>query len=96
MYHTRNNNCEHFTNFCLTGDHQSFQIKNTEVIADILISAAELFLVNGSPSPTILDDFTEFRKLIKIERQKSIDEVINKQLKNKKTMTPPVTTLNSA
>ena len=89
LYNARKNNCEAFTNYCLTGIHHSFQSERTEVLVDTLLSVSEIYLVTSSPTVTILETFTKLRKSLQIDRNESVDNLINDIIKKRIALKPP-------
>ena len=88
-YHARTNNCENFTNYCLTGVDHSHQTKNTEVLADVALTLSEVYLIANSAPWSILENFTKIRKQLQLERSEPTQKLIDELLKRKSAMEPP-------
>jgi hypothetical protein len=88
-YHARTNNCENFTNYCLTGVDESHQTKNTEVLADVALTLSEVYLIANSAPSSILDNFTKIRNKLKLERSDPTQKLIDELLKRKSALEPP-------
>lgn len=82
-YHPRDNNCESFTNYCVTGTLVSYQTKNTEAFVDILFSVSEIYLAAYTSGTTFVDNYSKLRKQLRIERHESIDKALNEIIKKK-------------
>lgn len=83
-YSERNNNCEHFVNYCLYEDHESIQVKITEDIANVLISVLEI-RIHLSPSlqdHKLLDGLNDLRKSLQIERHPDLQNLFNERRKH--------------
>jgi hypothetical protein len=92
-YHARDNNCESFTNYCITGTLVSQQTKNTEAFVDILFSVSELYLAINTSGTTFVDNYTKLRKQLRIERHESIDKALNDIIKKKNELKPATDTI---
>lgn len=86
-YHARTNNCEHFTNYCLTGIHVSHQSNNSEAFADGGLALLEVYLIANSMPPSMLDDF---RKALNLKRSEKTQKLIDEVLKRKLALAPPL------
>ncbi|MFN7611427.1 MAG: lecithin retinol acyltransferase family protein [bacterium] len=85
-YHARDNNCEHFTNYCLHGTLESYQTKNTEAFANVLLSVTELYLATYTSEISFIENYTKLRKQLKIERHESIDKALADMIKKKNVL----------
>jgi len=85
-YHARFNNCEHFVNYCITGNKNSDQVTKSELLVNLLISALEIRVNITSQNSELLESFNKLRNSINIERlpefQAALDKMndINKQV----------------
>ncbi|MFV7235329.1 YiiX/YebB-like N1pC/P60 family cysteine hydrolase [Flavobacterium sp. ZB4R12] len=76
-------NCEHFVNFCHTGNSQSKQVDVTKVVVNAAISYYELKVSYTNKNEELLESLNKTRKSLDIERspefQKTLDENISKK-----------------
>lgn len=87
-YHARDNNCESFTNYCVTGTLVSHQTKNTEAAVDVLLSISEFYLATNSSKTIFVDNYNKLRKQLRIERHESIDKILNELIDKKNELKP--------
>jgi hypothetical protein len=77
-YHARDNNCEHFVNYCIGAKHESHQVKTTEALVNSLLSMAEVYLVCGGVKKEILESYSRIREHLKLNRSDSIQKILDK------------------
>lgn len=80
-YHSRNNNCEHFVNYCLTGNKNSDQVTKSELLVNLLISALEIRVNITSQNSELLESFNKIRNSINIERLPEFQVILDKMNK---------------
>lgn len=82
-YDPRYNNCEHFINYCIYGEHKSMQTEFTEILASTLISAMEM-RVNLSPRLSdhkILDQFDKTRNSLQLKHPEDMQKIFDERKK---------------
>lgn len=77
-YDFQTNNCEHFTNYCLTGINESHQITRTELLLNLFITYYEFKLINAGADSYIIKKISDFRNILGVEAIIDLQEYLNK------------------
>jgi len=86
-YKGDSNNCEHFVNYCVFGEHESNQAEITKAVVNTVISIYETLIVirlDDKGFQILNKSIEDIRKFTNLERPKEIENIIYAR-KNRKT-----------